>query len=83
MYVHTHSLTPVHIRTHTHTHTQRHTFSHIRIRTHIHVHTGPFNSWNRQVYWWDGPDGQPTHWKQNDTISYNFILANYHSSMAM
>ncbi len=44
---------------------------------------GPFNSWNRQVYWWDGPDGQPTHWKANDTISYNFILANYHSSMAI
>jgi hypothetical protein len=39
------------------------------------------SSWNRQVYWWDGPDGQITHWKANDTISYNFILANYHSSM--
>ncbi len=49
----------------------------------IQTTTGPFNSWNRQVYWWDGPDGKPTHWKQNDTISYNFILANYHSSMAM
>ena len=41
--------------------------------------TGPFNSWNRQVYVWDGDDGQPTVWKKNDTISYNFILANYHS----
>lgn len=44
---------------------------------------GPFNSWNRQVYLVDGPDGQPTTQKRNDTISLNWILANYHSSMAI
>ena len=31
------------------------------------------------MYIWDGDDGLPTVWKKNDTISYNFILANYHS----
>ena len=44
---------------------------------------GPFNSWSRQVYLVDGPDGQPTTAKLNDTISGNFMLANYHSSMAI
>lgn len=45
---------------------------------------GPFNSWNRQVYIFDDPvTGQPTVFKQNDTIAYNWILANYHSSMAI
>ena len=43
---------------------------------------GPFNSWNRQVYIWDTASG-PTTMKLNDTIAYNFILANYHSSMAI
>jgi hypothetical protein len=40
-------------------------------------------SWNRQVYVVDGPDGKPTTAKQNDTISQNWVLANYHSSMAI
>jgi len=44
---------------------------------------GNFNSWNRQVYVWDDENGQETVWKKNDTISYNFMLANYHSSMAV
>ena len=44
---------------------------------------GPFNSWDRQVYLYDGKDGSPTTTKQNDTISFNFVLANYHSSMAI
>ena len=34
-------------------------------------------------YIWDGPDGAPTTQKLNETISNNFILANYHSSMAI
>ncbi len=34
-------------------------------------------------YIWDGPDGASTTQKLNETISYNFILANYHSSMAI
>lgn len=46
--------------------------------SHTHV-CQPFNSWNRVPYIWDGPDGKPTTQKLNDTISYNFILANYHS----
>ena len=46
---------------------------------------GPFNSWDRQgyVYDADGAGGAPTVMKRNDTISYNFMLANYHSSMAI
>jgi hypothetical protein len=44
---------------------------------------GPFNMWNRVVYLVDGPDGKPTTAKQNETIAYNWILANYHSSMAI
>lgn len=44
---------------------------------------GPFNSWDRVPYLFDGADGKPTLLKQNDTISYNWILANYHSSMAI
>lgn len=46
---------------------------------------GPFNSWDRQVYIYDDEanGGAPTVTKRNDTISYNFILANYHSSMAI
>jgi hypothetical protein len=30
------------------------------------------------VYLVDGPDGQPTTGKLNDTIAHNYILANYH-----
>jgi hypothetical protein len=41
-----------------------------------------FNSWNRQVYIYDDANGNPTIQKMNDTISYNWILANYQSSMA-
>jgi hypothetical protein len=46
---------------------------------------GPFNSWDRQVYVYDDESngGKPTVLKKNDTISYNFMLANYHSSMAI
>lgn len=46
---------------------------------------GPFNSWDRQVYVYDDAanGGAPTVQKKNDTISFNFILANYHSSMAI
>ena len=44
---------------------------------------GPFNSWNRQVYIYDDESGAPTIYKKNDTIAYNFVLANYHSSMAI
>lgn len=44
---------------------------------------GPFNSWDRVVYLFDGKDGTPTVFKKNDTISFNWILANYHSSMAI
>lgn len=46
---------------------------------------GPFNSWDRQVYVYDDAanGGKPTVLKRNDTISYNFMLANYHSSMAI
>lgn len=40
---------------------------------------GPFNSWNRQVYLVDGPDGKATTQKLNDTISFNVLWANYHS----
>lgn len=36
------------------------------------------------MYLFDDPiTGQPTTRKQNDTIAYNWILANYHSSMAI
>jgi hypothetical protein len=35
------------------------------------------------VYITDGDDGQPTIYKKNDTIALNFVLANYHSSMAI
>eukprot|EP01079_Euglenida_sp_SAG-EU17-18_P010637 gene10638-1933_t len=44
---------------------------------------GPFNSWDRVPYLFDGPDGKPTVFKQNDTIAFNWVLANYHSSMAI
>ena len=44
---------------------------------------GPFNSWDRVPYVFDGDDGKPTVFKKNDTIAYNWILANYHSSMAI
>lgn len=44
---------------------------------------GPFNSWNRQVYLFDGPNGTATVQKVNDTIMYNMILANYQSSLAL
>jgi hypothetical protein len=42
-----------------------------------------FNSWNRQVYIYDDANGNPTVQKMNDTISYNWILANYQSSMSV
>ena len=35
------------------------------------------------MYLTEGPDGTPTTRKLNDTIAYNWILANYHSSMAI
>jgi hypothetical protein len=47
---------------------------------------GPFNSWDRVVYVYDGADGEAksgTVLKKNDTISFNWVLANYHSSMAI
>jgi len=46
---------------------------------------GPFNSWDRVVYLYDGDnDGDNgTVLKKNDTISFNWMLANYHSSMAI
>jgi hypothetical protein len=49
---------------------------HTQTHTHIsraHKHFPRCAGWNRQVYWWDGPDGQPTHWKANDTISYKCV----------
>jgi hypothetical protein len=42
-----------------------------------------FNSWDRQVYIYNDDNGQPTVFKKNDTIAFNWILANYHSSMAI
>jgi hypothetical protein len=46
---------------------------------------GPFNSWDRQVYIYDdaASGGAHTVYKHNDTISHNFMLANYHSSMVL
>jgi hypothetical protein len=43
---------------------------------------GPFNSWNRQVYQWFDRNGKMTSIKEDDEIAFNFIIANYHSSMA-
>jgi hypothetical protein len=45
----------------------------------------PRAAWDRQVYIYDadGQGGQPTIYKRNDTIDHNWILANYHSSMAI
>ncbi len=42
-------------------------------------------SWDRQVFVYDGDGngGSPTVIKQFDEIAYNWILANYHSSMAI
>jgi len=40
-------------------------------------------AWNRQVYIYNDDSGSPTIFKKNDTIAFNFILANYHSSMAI
>eukprot|EP01116_Phalansterium_solitarium_P015500 TRINITY_DN3430_c0_g1_i14.p1 TRINITY_DN3430_c0_g1~~TRINITY_DN3430_c0_g1_i14.p1 ORF type:complete len:713 (-),score=258.61 TRINITY_DN3430_c0_g1_i14:400-2538(-) len=40
---------------------------------------GPFNSWDRDPYIFDGPDGQPTVVKQMDHIRSNFVIANYNS----
>jgi hypothetical protein len=45
-----------------------------------------FNSWDRVVYVYDGDEPSTkngTTMKKNDTISFNWILANYHSSMAI
>ena len=45
-----------------------------------------FISWDRVVYVYDGDEPatkQGTVMKKNDTISFNWILANYHSSMAI
>lgn len=45
---------------------------------------GPFNSWDRQVYVTKVLDGKtPSTIKAYDTIFSNFIIANYHSSMAI
>ena len=44
---------------------------------------GPFNSWDRQVYITKVLDGTPRPDKQYDYISYNFMIANYHSIMAI
>ncbi len=45
---------------------------------------GPFNSWDRQVYVTKVLDGKtPSTVKQYDEIRSNFIVANYHSSMAI
>lgn len=41
--------------------------------------TGPFNSWDRQVYLFLGDDSQPTVVKRIDNIERNVIIANYHS----
>jgi len=42
----------------------------------------PFNSWDRQVFLFPDPaTGQPTVQKVNDSITHNFIIANYASSM--
>lgn len=43
----------------------------------------PFNSWNRQVYVFDTASEKNTTRKMNDTITRNWILGNYHSSMAV
>lgn len=40
---------------------------------------GPFNSWDRDPYIFDGPDGQPTVIKRMDEIRNNFVIANYNS----
>jgi hypothetical protein len=42
-----------------------------------------FNSWDRQVYVFDLPDGSSAVRKLWDSIYGNFIFANYHSSMAI
>jgi|LauGreDrversion4_2_1035121.scaffolds.fasta_scaffold523265_2 hypothetical protein len=42
-----------------------------------------FNRWDRQVYIFDMPDGSSAVRKAWDFIYGNFILANYHSSMAI
>lgn len=42
-----------------------------------------FNSWDRQVYMYDAPDGSTAVRKLWDSIYGNFIFANYHSSMAV
>ena len=42
-----------------------------------------FNSWDRQVYMYDAPDGSTAVRKLWDSNYGNFIFANYHSSMAV
>ena len=44
---------------------------------------GPFNSWDRQVFVTKVKNGTATTEKQYDYISYNFMLANYNSKMAI
>jgi hypothetical protein len=39
----------------------------------------PFNSWDRDVFEFDGLDGQPTTIRDPDMIFRNFIIANYNS----
>lgn len=38
---------------------------------------GPINSWNRESFLFDGPDGKPTVYKMMDTVRQNLILGNY------
>ena len=40
-------------------------------------------SWDRQVYEWEDANRRRTSQKTPDIIRYNWMLANYHSSMAI
>ena len=44
---------------------------------------GPFNSWDRQVFVTKVRDGTPNPDKQYDYIESNFMIANYHSILAI
>ena len=44
---------------------------------------GPFNSWDRQVYVTKVRTGSPDTIKEWDYISDNFMIANYHSTLAI
>ena len=47
------------------------------------MHAFRFSGFLFQVYVWLDEKGKPTTRKQTDVIMHNFILGNYHSSMAL